>query len=79
MPLLTARASTSPRWSNCGFDIDWFHLANKFAGALLKPVIVHWRDRAGMDTRCKANALTATGIGRLIYAISAELRDTLAR
>lgn len=84
MPLLTARgidlAPLVP--SNCGFDIDWSpHLANKFAGAPLKPVIVHWRDRAGMEHALQGECvLTATGIeGSLIYAISAELRDTLAR
>lgn len=68
--------------SNCGFDIGWSDfIAKKFAGSPLKPVIAHWRDKAGVE-RCLQGecVLTETGIeGSLIYAISADLRDTLAR
>lgn len=68
--------------ANCGFDIDWSaHLAERHAGAPLKPVVVHW---TGLDGRaCSLQGecvLTATGIeGSAIYAISAALRDTIAR
>lgn len=68
--------------ANCGFDIDWSaHLAERHAGAPLKPVVLHW---TGLDGRaCSLQGecvLTATGIeGSAIYAISAALRDTIAR
>jgi len=84
IPQLAARgidlAPLAP--SNCGFDIGWSpHLANKFAGAPLKPVIVHWRDAHAVEHSLQGECvLTEHGIeGSLIYAISAELRDALAR
>jgi len=84
MPLLAARgidlAPLAP--SNCGFDIGWSpYLAEKYAGAPLKPVIAHWHDGAGQAHTLQGECvLTETGIeGSLIYAISAELREVLAR
>ena len=84
MPLLAARgidlAPLVP--SNCGFDIGWSpYLADKFAGAPLKPVIAHWHDGAGHAHTLQGECvLTAHGIeGSLIYAISADLREVLAR
>jgi uncharacterized flavoprotein (TIGR03862 family) len=68
--------------SNCGFDIGWSeHLSQRFAGAPLKPVIAHWRDLQGNEHALQGECvLTATGIeGSLIYALSATLRDTIAR
>ena len=68
--------------SNCGFDIGWSDfIAKKFAGAPLKPIIAHWRDIHGDEQALQGECvLTETGIeGSLIYAISADLRDTLAR
>ena len=68
--------------SNCGFDIGWSrYLAEKFAGAPLKPVIAHWRDVAGHAHALQGECvLTEHGIeGSLIYAISADLRDALER
>ncbi|MBS0224720.1 MAG: TIGR03862 family flavoprotein [Proteobacteria bacterium] len=84
VPLLAAHGIDCAQLvpSNCGFDIGWSaHLSNKYAGAPLKPVIAHWRDRAGMEHALQGECvLTTTGIeGSLIYAISAELRDALAR
>ncbi|GAB3356005.1 TIGR03862 family flavoprotein [Lysobacter tyrosinilyticus] len=68
--------------SNCGFDIAWSaHLSERFAGSPLKPVIAHWRDLAGGEHVLQGECVvTATGIeGSLIYALSATLRDTIAR
>ncbi len=68
--------------ANCGFDIGWStHLSTRFAGAPLKPVILHWQDGAGQGQQLQGECvLTETGIeGSAIYAISAELRQHIAR
>ena len=68
--------------SNCGFDIGWSDfLAARHAGAPLKPVVAHWRDVRGAEhARQGECVVTATGIeGSLIYALSATLRDAIAR
>jgi uncharacterized flavoprotein (TIGR03862 family) len=68
--------------SNCGFDVGWSeHLSQRFAGAPVKPVIAHWRNLVGKEHALQGECvLTATGIeGSLIYALSATLRDTIAR
>lgn len=73
-------ASLEP--SNCGFDIDWSaHLAQRFAGAPLKPVVAYWRDANGDEHALQGECvLTGTGIeGSVVYAISAELRDAITR
>lgn len=70
------------RPSNCGFDIGWSPvLAEKHAGAPLKPVVLHWRDLDGDERSLQGECvLTATGIeGSAIYAISADLRESIAR
>lgn len=70
------------RPSNCGFDIGWSaHLADKHAGAPLKPVIAHWRDTDGAMHALQGECvITATGIeGSVIYAISADLRECILR
>ena len=70
------------RPSNCGFDIGWSeHFASRHAGAPLKPVIAHWRDDAGVEHALQGECVaTATGIeGSLVYALSAPLRDAIAR
>jgi len=67
--------------SNCGFDIGWSdHLASRFAGAPLKPVVIHLRDVDGREhARQGECVITATGIeGSLIYAFSGMLRDAIA-
>lgn len=70
------------RPSNCGFDIGWSALlADRHAGAPLKPVMLHWRDLDGVERSLQGECvLTATGLeGSAIYAISADLRETIAR
>jgi uncharacterized flavoprotein (TIGR03862 family) len=68
--------------ANCGFDVDWSgHFAQRHAGAPLKPVVAHWHDANGeahaLQGECVA---TATGIeGSLVYALSATLREAIAR
>ena len=67
--------------ANCGFDVGWSeHCAERFAGAPIKPLRLapagkgppHWR-----QGECVA---TATGLeGSLVYALSAQLRDTITR
>ena len=68
--------------ANCGFDIDWSqHLAERHAGAPLKPVVAHWRDAHGREQELQGECvISADGIeGSLIYALSAELRQAIAR
>jgi len=68
--------------ANCGFDIDWSeHLATRHAGAPLKPVVAHWRDADGREHSLQGECvISATGIeGSLVYALSAELREAIAR
>jgi len=68
--------------ANCGFDIDWSeHLASRHAGAPLKPVVAHWRDADGHAHELQGECvISADGIeGSLIYALSAELRQAIAR
>ena len=70
------------RPSNCGFDIGWSAvLADKHAGAPLKPVIAHWKNDDGIEQSLQGECvLTATGVeGSLIYALSAMLRERIAR
>jgi uncharacterized flavoprotein (TIGR03862 family) len=70
------------RPANCGFDIGWSdHFAQRHAGAPLKPVIAHWRDAAGHEHAQQGECVvTATGVeGSLVYALSADLRDAIAR
>lgn len=84
VPLLTGRgvdvAPLQP--ANCGFDIDWSeHLSSRFAGSPLKPVVAHWQGADGQWQSLQGECVvTATGIeGSLIYALSAALRDAIAR
>lgn len=68
--------------ANCGFDIGWSaHLAERHAGAPLKPVVLHWTGLDGTPHALQGECvLTTTGIeGSAIYAISGTLRDTIAR
>ncbi|WP_266168903.1 TIGR03862 family flavoprotein [Dyella subtropica] len=68
--------------SNCGFDIGWSDfLASRHAGAPLKPVVAHWRDAHGLGHQRQGECvITETGIeGSLIYALSATLRDAIAK
>ncbi|MGH8033262.1 MAG: TIGR03862 family flavoprotein [Luteimonas sp.] len=68
--------------SNCGFDIAWSaHFCERHAGTPIKPVVAHWRDAADVNHALQGECVaTATGIeGSLVYALSAELRDAIAR
>jgi uncharacterized flavoprotein (TIGR03862 family) len=61
--------------ANCGFDVGWSpHLAERFAGAPVKPVTLGFE-----DTRVAGECVvTATGLeGGAIYALSARLRDRI--
>jgi uncharacterized flavoprotein (TIGR03862 family) len=83
-PWLAARGIdvTPLRPSNCGFDIGWSaYLAERHAGAPLKPVVAHWRDADGREHQRQGECVvTATGIeGSLVYALSAMLREAIER
>ncbi|HUA79951.1 MAG TPA: TIGR03862 family flavoprotein [Dyella sp.] len=68
--------------SNCGFNVGWSDkFRERFAGAPLKSVVAHWRDASGqVHARQGECVITSAGIeGSLIYALSAHLRDTVAR
>ena len=68
--------------SNCGFDVAWTpHFVARHAGAPLKPVVAHWRDAGGTEHALQGECVvTAHGIeGSLVYALSATLRDAIAR
>lgn len=63
--------------ANCGFDVAWSpYFSERFAGQPVKPVVASC---AGQTRQGEFN-ITATGIeGGLVYALSALLRDALAR
>lgn len=63
--------------ANCGFDVAWSpYFSERFAGQPVKPVVASC---AGQTRQGEFN-ITATGIeGGLVYALSAPLRDALAR
>ena len=68
--------------ANCGFDIDWSaHFRERNAGVPLKPVVAHWRDLRGQAQQLQGECVVSSyGIeGSLIYALSADLRETLNR
>jgi uncharacterized flavoprotein (TIGR03862 family) len=73
--------------ANCGFDVAWSPIfSERFAGAPVKAVSAHCytpgvlsSGRGEPEKKGEFN-ITATGIeGGLIYAVSAALRDALAR
>ncbi|GAP65506.1 pyridine nucleotide-disulfide oxidoreductase [Mizugakiibacter sediminis] len=70
------------RPSNCGFEVGWSaHFAERHAGAPVKPVAIAWRDGEGQVLRRQGEfVVTAAGVeGSLIYALSAPLRDAIAK
>ena len=77
------------RPSNCGFDVQgrdghagWSsHLSGQFAGTPLKSVALSFTDSAGHSFNRRGEfVVTATGVeGSLVYAVSALLRDDIAR
>ncbi|MGH8171534.1 MAG: TIGR03862 family flavoprotein [Rhodanobacteraceae bacterium] len=67
--------------SNCGFDVAWSaYLAAHHAGEPVKPVVIQWRDaRGAVAIRQGEFVVTTYGVeGSLIYALSTELRETIA-
>lgn len=81
-PLAAAGADIAPlQPANCGFDIGWSeHFAARFAGAPIKPVRLALAGAQPLRWRQGECVATATGIeGSLVYALSASLRDTIAR
>ena len=73
---------TTLRPSNCGFDVAWRpHFAQRFAGAPLKPVIAHWTDASGIERALQGECVvSAAGVeGSLVYAMSADLRESIDR
>jgi len=68
--------------ANCGFDVGWSpYFAQRFAGAPVKTVRLHFDDGAGPAfDRQGEFVVTAGGIeGSLVYAASARLREAIAR
>ena len=64
--------------ANCGFDVAWSpYFSERFAGAPVKAVSARCH---GQPEKKGEFNITATGVeGGLIYAVSAPLRDALAR
>ncbi len=68
--------------ANCGFDVDWTaYFRERQAGAPLKPLVAHWVALDGQPRTLQGECvISADGIeGSLVYAMAADLRDTLAR
>jgi len=83
-PLLTRRGvEVAPLMpANCGFDTDWSeHFSSRYAGEPLLTVAMAWREQDGpLAWRKGQFVVTQTGIeGSLVYALSAPLRDEIAR
>ncbi|MBL8629269.1 MAG: TIGR03862 family flavoprotein, partial [Rhodospirillaceae bacterium] len=67
--------------SNCGFDVNWSaFFREKYAGAPIKAVVASVSGPGeDMIRRQGEFVVTSTGVeGSLIYALSANLRDTIA-
>jgi uncharacterized flavoprotein (TIGR03862 family) len=79
VPLLRERGvSIAPlKPANCGFDVGWSaHFSARFAGQPVKPVI----GSAGGRRLPGEFTITTGGIeGGLVYALAAQLRDSLAQ
>lgn len=68
--------------ANCGFDIAWSeHFRQRFAGQPIKSVVASYIAINGSETKRQGECMvTATGIeGGLIYALSAPLREHIAK
>lgn len=84
VPLLAAAGvAVAPlRAANSGFDAAWSeHFRARFAGHPVKPVVVTFTDASGASQRKQGEfVVTENGVeGGLIYAMSALLRDRIAR
>lgn len=82
-PLQAAGVAIAPLQSaNCGFDLDWTaFFAERHAGSPLKPVVAYWTDLQGKAQQLQGECVVSSyGIeGSLIYALAADLRDTINR
>lgn len=82
-PLAARGIEMAPLQSaNCGFDVDWTaYFRDRQAGAPLKPLVAHWVALDGQPRTLQGECvISADGIeGSLMYAMAADLRDTLAR
>ena len=82
-PLSARGVEMAPLQSaNCGFDVDWTaYFRERQAGAPLKPLVAHWVALDGQPRTLQGECvISADGIeGSLVYAMAADLRDTLAR
>ncbi len=68
--------------ANCGFDVRWSPwFVQRHAGTPLKAVVAHWVDLQGTPRQLQGECVTSEyGIeGSLIYALSADLRETINR
>ena len=68
--------------ANCGFDIDWTpHFSSRHAGDPLRPLVAHWIDLEGQPRHLQGECVVSQyGIeGSLVYALSADLRETINR
>jgi uncharacterized flavoprotein (TIGR03862 family) len=84
IPLLEQRGvAVAPlQPANCGFNTNWSeHFSTRFAGEPVKNVALSYTDIEGIEHRKQGEIMiTASGIeGGLIYALSAVLRDTIAK
>src|SRR5690606_12272137 len=70
------------RRANCGFDVGWSpHFSGRHAGAPIRPLVVHWCRASGGEGALQGECVATTnGLeGSVIYALSAELREAIAR
>ncbi len=68
--------------TNCGFELHWSqHFRSRFAGQPVKPVVLSFTDDEGVEHRRQGELMvTEHGLeGGLIYALSALLREAIAR
>ncbi|MEF2266149.1 TIGR03862 family flavoprotein [Janthinobacterium sp. LS2A] len=68
--------------ANCGFDVDWSaHFSSRHAGEPLTTVAITAHDIDGLRIKRQGQfVITAGGVeGSLIYALSAALREQIAR
>lgn len=84
VPLLQARgAAIAPlQPANCGFDVSWTPwFVQRHAGTPLKSVVAHWTDLHGAPRHHQGECVVSEyGIeGSLVYALSADLRETINR
>ncbi len=68
--------------ANCGFDCTWSeHVRTRYAGQPVKSIIASFTDDNGVTHRQQGECIvTDTGLeGGVIYALSAPLRDAIAK